>query len=244
MENQLSSSGIFSQDSHRLRFSERFRKIWRFDEKIQNNLREEFSSSQCSTTLIGQKNGNSLDRISKEVWDYAKRFQWGHRSFFGPGNEEKWYGQWSNGMTKHFAESGHPIFRGRSALNRRILRRKVGRNAIHFTAESVNIELFFARVTRQISSVSTEQYRVGVMSQLNRCLVRRPWEWTNPFQKWMISYRNSWIREKLVVSLVRNQTRTEEAPVNCWRGHLQRFKMLDLDEQFRTICESVGFMRP
>ena len=70
----------------------------------------------------------------------------------------------ANGMTKHFAESGHPIFRGRSALNRGILRRKVGRNAILFTAESVNIELFFALVTRQISSVSTEQYRVGVMS--------------------------------------------------------------------------------
>ena len=71
----------------------------------------------------------------------------------------------ANGMIKHFAESGHPIFRGRSALNRGILRRKVGRNAIHFTAESVNIELFFAHVTRHIS------------------LVRRPWEWTNPFQK-------------------------------------------------------------
>ena len=28
MENQLSSSGIFHQDSHRLRFSDTFRKIW------------------------------------------------------------------------------------------------------------------------------------------------------------------------------------------------------------------------
>ena len=43
--------------------------------------------------------------------------------------------------------------------------------------------------------------------------------------------------------LVQHQTRTEEAAGNCWRDHLQRFKMLDLDEQFRTIYESAGFMR-
>ena len=38
-------------------------------------------------------NGNSLGCISnsKEVRDYAKRFQRGHWSFLGPGNEEKWY---------------------------------------------------------------------------------------------------------------------------------------------------------
>ena len=29
-----------------------------------------------------------------------------------------------------------------------------------------------------------------------------------------------------------------------WRDHLQQFKMLDPDEQFRTICESAGFIRP
>ena len=32
MENQLSSSGMFSQDSHRLRFSDKSREIWTFDE--------------------------------------------------------------------------------------------------------------------------------------------------------------------------------------------------------------------
>ena len=99
------------------------------------------------------KNGNSTHRISnsKEVRDYAKRFQRGHWSFFGPGNEDKWYGTYShkpkgkwnneaNQMIKHFEESGHPIFRGTSALNRGILRRTEGRKATHFTAESVSIE--------------------------------------------------------------------------------------------------------
>ena len=38
-------------------------------------------------------NGNSLHRISnsKEVRDHEKRFQRGHWSFLGPGNEEEWY---------------------------------------------------------------------------------------------------------------------------------------------------------
>ena len=37
--------------------------------------------------------------------------------------------------------------------------------------------------------------------------------------------------------------REQEAAGNCWRDHLQRFKMLDLDEQFGTIYESAGFIR-
>ena len=47
-----------------------------------------------------------------------------------------------------------------------------------------------------------------------------------------------------VASVVQNQTRTEEA-ANIWRrDHLQRFKMLDPDEQVRAINESAGFIRP
>ena len=53
----------------------------------------------------------------------------GHWSFLGPGSEKKWYGthvckpdgQWDNpaeDMMLNFAESGHPIFRASSALER------------------------------------------------------------------------------------------------------------------------------
>ena len=45
-------------------------------------------------------------------------------------------------------------------------------------------------------------------------------------------------------SLVQNQTWTDDAAGNSWRDHLQRFKMQDPDAQFRTICESAGFIRP
>ena len=44
--------------------------------------------------------------------------------------------------------------------------------------------------------------------------------------------------------LVQNQMKSEEAAGNSWRDHLQRCKMLDPDEQFRTIGESAGFIRP
>ena len=55
---------------------------------------------------------------AREVCDCAKMFQREHRSFFGPGNEEKWYGtcvykpdgkwdQQANQMIELFAQSGH-----------------------------------------------------------------------------------------------------------------------------------------
>ena len=44
--------------------------------------------------------------------------------------------------------------------------------------------------------------------------------------------------------LVQNQARTEEVAGNSWRDHLQRFKMLDPDEQFRTSSESAVFRKP
>ena len=71
------------------------------------------------------KSGNYPECIlnAREVSDHAKKFQQGHRSFLGPGDEEKWYGtciykpdgkwdQQANQMTALFAQSGHPVFRG------------------------------------------------------------------------------------------------------------------------------------
>ena len=45
-----------------------------------------------------------------------------------------------------------------------------------------------------------------------------------------------------VGSLVRNQPKTEVAG-NWWHGHLQRFEMMNSDEQLRTVCEETGFIR-
>ena len=63
---------------------------------------------------------------SSEVAAYVRRFTKGHRSFLGPGTEEKWNGTHihkPNGSGNHVAdlmminlsESGHPLFRGTTA---------------------------------------------------------------------------------------------------------------------------------
>ena len=81
------------------------------------------------------------------------------------GDEEKWHGtcnykpegkwdQQANQMIEVFAQSGHPVFRGTSALSRGTLKRKQGRNTIHFTADSENIEL----IMRTISLSKSAQY--------------------------------------------------------------------------------------
>ena len=55
MENQLSSSGIFSQDTQHCRFSKRSKKNLTLVKQVQNNLKIESSSCQRSTILIGQR---------------------------------------------------------------------------------------------------------------------------------------------------------------------------------------------
>ena len=80
---------------------------------------------------------------TSSVAAYARRFLKGHRSFLGPGSAEKWYGTHShkpNGSRNNVAdrmminlrESGHPPFRGTSALFRGALKGKGGgRTSIH-----------------------------------------------------------------------------------------------------------------
>ena len=61
--------------------------------------------------------------------EYAKRFAHGHWSFPRPGSEKKWCGthtykpngKWdrvAEDMMLNFSESGHPVFRASSALER------------------------------------------------------------------------------------------------------------------------------
>ena len=65
------------------------------------------------------------------------------------GDTYKPEGQWNklaDVIVEIFKESGHPIFRGISALNRGTLKSKGGRCTIHFSAESSNTELLFRTV--------------------------------------------------------------------------------------------------
>ena len=74
-------------------------------------------------------------------------------SFLGPGSEKKWYGTYSDKpdgdwdkiaerMMLNFAESGHPIFRATSALERGELRSKEdGKKSVHFNGSEETIKL-------------------------------------------------------------------------------------------------------
>ena len=74
--------------------------------------------------MVTSRKPRNLDNVA----EYARKFAPGHWSFLGPGSEEKWYGTHiykSNGewdevaeiMMINFSESGHPVFRGSSALD-------------------------------------------------------------------------------------------------------------------------------
>ena len=80
---------------------------------------------------------------SKTMKENAERFPRGHWSFLEPGSEKKWYGtydckpdgSWNRTVEKmrlNFEKSGHPVFRGTSALEKGELRSKGGgRTSIH-----------------------------------------------------------------------------------------------------------------
>ena len=94
----------------------------------------------------------------KIVADYAKRFAHGHRSFLGPGSAKKWCGthtykpngKWdrvAEDMLLHFAESGQPVFRASSVLERGELKSKwKGVKSIHFNGSDETVELILRTV--------------------------------------------------------------------------------------------------
>ena len=104
------------------------------------------SSCQRTLTLIGQDEERKkiVVRMLSEFSEYARRFPQGRWSFLVPGSEKKWYGthlhkpdgerdKTAEGMMHNFAESGHPVLRATSALERGELKSKVkGKKSTHF----------------------------------------------------------------------------------------------------------------
>ena len=87
------------------------------------------------------------------VTEYARRFTQGHWSLLEARSDRKWYGthahkpdgEWektADGMMLNFAESGHPVFRATSALERGELKSKgKGKKAFHFNGSDETTEL-------------------------------------------------------------------------------------------------------
>ena len=228
----MSSSGIFPRiqiDWDSQTNPERF-------EDSTNKSRSVWGNNSIHVDMFNDidwtKDGHYSACISnaREVSDYETKFQRGHWLFLGPGDEEKQYGtyvynpegkwnQQAGQMIDVFAQSGHPAFRGTSAFNRGTLKRKAGRNTIHFTADSGTIELIMHSKSAQCLR-STES-----------CKVRNLLEWICPCRKKMNSYR---LDPQEVGSLAWSSPRTHAAAGNCWRQHSQRFEMMTPEEQLRT----------
>ena len=95
---------------------------------------------------------------------------------------------WKDMLKDHdiqFEESGHPVYRASSALDRGFLKdswtRKVG--DVRFTSVRIlrTQSFSFAQSILQISSVSTEQSRIGVMNWLSRFLGSHYFQaWSHP----------------------------------------------------------------
>ena len=123
--------------------------------------REEFPGriifvSMFNDIICGNE-GNELTCLenSPKVSDYARRFAVGRWSFLGPGSETKRRatdsvkpaGEWDSvaaHMLKNLGQSGHPIFRATSALDRGQLKGNgSGKKSIHFCAGEATIETIF-----------------------------------------------------------------------------------------------------
>ena len=190
---------------------------------------------------------------SEHVKNYAKRFLRGHWSFQGPIDEEKWYGTHtykpdgksdsiSTEMVGHFTETGHPVFKGISALSRGILKWKGGRCTIHFNADSSNTELLF----RTIHSAN----QLSIYGAVSR--------WCEEFAQWTPNQKESFVeilvakeKEQLLKnvkpqelnSLVHTPRSENRASGNRLRECLQRFETLEKEIQFTRVCEDTTFTR-
>ena len=89
--------------------------------------------------------------------------QGGHWTFLGLGDEKKWYGthpytsegKWDSTATQmeRFQDTGQQVFKSISALSRGILKKKKGRDTVHFNVDASNTELLF----RNIHSVNWQR---------------------------------------------------------------------------------------
>ena len=111
-------------------------------------------------TLYGEmeRARNCVLRIPCLWQDMQKDSRKGHLSFLGPGSEKKWYGSntykpsgerddVAEDMLLSLRESGHPVFRGTSALERGTLKSKgSGTLSFRFSGDPQIVEVFFRSI--------------------------------------------------------------------------------------------------
>ena len=113
--------------------------------------------SMCNDVVWWEKVNKELCIASSvNVAKYARRFAPSHWSFLGPGKKTKWWGphtykpngEWDTVaeiMMINFCESGHPVFRGSSALERGDLKSKgEGTLSFQFNGSDEIVEVVFS----------------------------------------------------------------------------------------------------
>ena len=143
-------------------------KIWTLNLKI---LKDGIVFMSMFNDIDWTKRGNSAKCISnsEQVKNYAERFSRGNWTFSVPGDEKKWCGtlsytpegKWDSIVTEvvgHFAQTGHPVFKGISA------------------SESWNSE------KRVIQEAQKEQNTVHFATRMDICHLKNA-EWQPTFQK-------------------------------------------------------------
>ena len=142
-------------------------------------------------------------------------------------------------MMQRFKETGHPIFKSINALSRGILKRKNGREAIHFNTDTSNTELLF-RTIHSANKLSV----YGAVSHWCEEFGRTPHEKEDTSDKFA-SKENEEILKMLnpqeVNSLVRTPRNGSPASENGLRESLRNFESLSKTNQFTRICENASF---
>ena len=144
-------------------------------------------------------------------------------------------------MVERFIETGHPVFKGISALSRGILKRKGGRCTIHFNADSSNTELLFRTIhsANQLSIYGAVSSWCGEFGQ-------RPNEKDPTAEKFAAKENEQLLKNvkpQEVNSLVQTPRNDNRASGNRLRESLQRFETLEKDTQFTIVCEDATFAR-
>ena len=133
-------------------------------ETIQKDLEgKRIKPDEFSDRIIFMSMFNDIDMDKKRerrlcvLTSRTKKFKNGPSAFLGVGGDNKWNhdyesnyeGEWDLRASKvvdDFERSGHPAFKGICPLGREILKKKKGKDTIHFNGEQSNIDLLFRTV--------------------------------------------------------------------------------------------------
>ena len=155
MENQLSSRGTFSQDLRHWKFSERPRNVCKIEKLSLIILKiEPFSSCQCSMIWNEQRKEiqNKLFQIPRKsrITRRDSREDTGHSLVLETKRNRKELtvvhlkenaDSTATQMVDRFTETGYPVFKSTSTLNRGVLKRKKTRDTQNFNTDVSNTEL-------------------------------------------------------------------------------------------------------